>query len=145
MSLRISHLTFDAHDAHAQAHWWAGALGWSEDPEDPNLPGHEECMIFAPDGRQRLLFIEVGDDKVVKNRLHLDLVPTDVSREAEVGRLAALGATQVADHRRPDGSGWITMTDPEGNELCVLTSEVDRPDPYAHLVHRDLVHRDLVR
>lgn len=126
MALRISHLTFDAHDANAQAHWWAEALGWSEDPEDPNLPGHEECMIFAPDGRQRLLFIEVPDDKVVKNRLHLDLVPTDVSREAEAERLVGLGATQVADHRRDDGGGWITLADPEGNELCVLRSEPGR-------------------
>ncbi|MGI3786531.1 MAG: VOC family protein [Janthinobacterium lividum] len=135
MALRISHLTFDAHDANAQARWWAEALGWSEDPEDPNLPGDEECLIFAPDGRARLLFLEVADDKVVKNRLHLDLVPTDRSREAEVERLLALGATQVGDHRRDDGSGWITLTDPEGNELCVLTSELDRTDPHAHLVH----------
>ena len=120
MALRISHLTVDAHDALTQSLWWAEVLGWSEDPDDPNLPGHEECMIFAPDGQQRLLFIEVADDKVVKNRLHLDLVPTDRSREAEVERLLALGATQVADHRRPDGTGWITLADPEGNELCVL-------------------------
>ena len=134
MALRISHLTVDSHDAHAQSHWWSEVLGWSEDPEDPNLPGHEECLIFAPDGRQRLLFIEVPDDKAVKNRLHLDLVPTDRSREEEVERLLGLGATQVADHRRPDGTGWITLADPEGNELCVLTGEVTRPDPYAHLV-----------
>jgi predicted enzyme related to lactoylglutathione lyase len=134
MALRISHLSVDSHDADAQSHWWAEALGWSEDPEDPNLPGHEECMIFSPDGRQRLLFIEVGDDKTVKNRLHLDLVPTDDSREAEVERLLALGATELADHRRPDGGGWVTLADPEGNELCVLRSELDRPDPYAHLV-----------
>lgn len=123
MALRISHLTVDAHDAYAQSHWWAEALGWAEDPEDPNLPGHEECMIFDPEGRQRLLFIEVRDDKVVKNRLHLDLAPTGASREAEVERLVALGATQLADHRRDDGGGWVTLADPEGNELCVLRSE----------------------
>lgn len=45
-----------------------------------------------------------------------------------------MSATQVADHRAPDGRGWVTLADPEGNELCVLRSEVDRPDPYAHLV-----------
>lgn len=135
MALRISHLSVDSHDAHAQSHWWSEALGWSEDPEDPNLPGHEECMIFSPDGRQRLLFIEVPEDKAVKNRLHLDLVPTDGSREAEVERLLSIGATQVGDHRRPDGGGWVTLADREGNELCVLRSELDRPDPYAHLVH----------
>jgi hypothetical protein len=36
-------------------------LGFSEDPRDPNEPGSEECMIFSPDGRERLLFIEVPD------------------------------------------------------------------------------------
>ena len=127
MALRISHLSVDARDAYAQSHWWAEALGWSEDPEDPNLPGHEECMIFAPDGRQRLLFIEVPEAKSVKNRLHLDLVPVDVSREAEVDRLGGLGATQVADLRRPDGGGWVTMADPEGNEFCVLRGQMDPP------------------
>ena len=134
MALRISHLSVDSRDALAQSRWWAEALGWSEDPEDPNRPGDDECMIFSPDGRQRLLFIEVPEPRSVKNRLHLDLVPTDVSREAEVERLLAMGATRVADHRRPDGGGWFTLADPEGNELCVLRSEVDRPDPYAHLV-----------
>src|SRR3954451_17543895 len=123
MALRISHLSVDAHDAHAQSHWWAEALGWSEDPDDPNLPGHEECMIFAPDGQQRLLFIEGPEGKTVKNRLHLDLVPTGTSREAEVERLEALGAPGVADHRRSDGGGWVTLADPEGNELCVLRGE----------------------
>ena len=134
MALRISHLGVDSRDALAQSRWWAEALGWSEDPQDPNLPGDDECMIFSPDGRQRLLFIEVPEPRSVKNRLHLDLVPTDVSREDEVARLLSMGATQVADHRAPDGRGWITLADCEGNELCVLRSEVDRPDPYAHLV-----------
>lgn len=134
MALRLSHVSVDARDAYAQSRWWAEVLGWSEDPEDPNLPGHEECMIFSLDGRRRLLFIEVPEARTVKNRLHLDLAPTDASREAEVERLQALGATWLADHRRPDGSGWVTLADPEGNELCVLTSDLDRPDPYAHLL-----------
>ena len=134
MALRLSHLSVDAGDAYTQSRWWAEVLGWSEDPDDPNLPGHEECMIFSPDGRRRLLFIQVPEPRAVKNRLHLDLAPTDASREAEVERLQALGATWLADHRRPDGTGWVTLADPEGNELCVLTSDLDRPDPYAHLV-----------
>jgi hypothetical protein len=28
----------------------------------------------------------------------------------------------------------VTMADPEGNEFCVLRSDAERPDPYAHLV-----------
>jgi hypothetical protein len=34
--------------------------------------------------------------------------------------LLGLGATLFEDHRRPDGSGWATLADPEGNEFCVL-------------------------
>ena len=52
----------------------------------------------------------------------------------EVQRLLGLGATTLADRRTPDGGGWVTMADTEGNELCVLPCEAERPDPYAHLV-----------
>ena len=134
MSCRISHTSVDSRDAYAQSRWWGEVLGFTEDPRDPNEPGHEECMVFSPDGRTRLLFIEVPEGKTGKNRLHLDLRPTEGTREQEVARLLGLGATQVADHRRPDGSGWVTLVDPEGNEFCVLRSEAERPDPYAHLV-----------
>ena len=46
------------------------------------------------------------DEKIVKNRVHLDLQPAD-GRDVEVERLEKLGATLVADHRKPDGSGWV--------------------------------------
>ena len=136
MTSRIAHTTVDSRNAHAQSVWWAGVLGFSEDPRDPNLPGHEECMIFSADGRQRVLFIEVPEGKAVKNRVHFDLWPTDVTMDEEVDRLLGAGATMVhdlRDHRGP-GTGWATLTDPEGNEFCVLRSESERPDPYAHLV-----------
>ena len=134
MTSRISHTTVDSSNAYAQSVWWGQVLGFGEDPRDPNLPGHEECMIFSSDGRQRVLFIEVPEGKVVKNRLHFDLSPTDATREEEVERLVALGARVFADLRVEGGGGWVTLLDPEGNEFCVLRSESERPDPYAHLV-----------
>ena len=136
MTSRISHTTVDSRNAHDQSVWWGQVLGFSEDPRDPNLPGHEECMIFSPDGRQRVLFIEVPEGKTVKNRVHFDLWPTDRTMNEEVDRLLAAGATLVhdlRDHHGP-GTGWVTLADPEGNEFCVLRSESERPDPYAHLV-----------
>lgn len=133
MTSRLMHTSVDSRDAHAQSVWWSGVLGWSEDPKDPNLPGHEECMIFSPDGRQRVLFLEVPEGKAVKNRLHFDLTPTDCTRDEEVERLLERGAALHQDLRTPDG-GWATLLDPEGNEFCVLRSESERPDPYAHLV-----------
>jgi hypothetical protein len=136
MTSRISHTSIDSRNAHEQSVWWGRVLGFSEDPRDPNLPGHEECMILSPDGRQRVLFIEVPEDKTVKNRVHFDLWPTDGTMDEEVDRLLALGATMHQDlrgHHGP-GTGWATLADPEGNEFCVLRSEAERPDPYAHLV-----------
>jgi len=121
MTSRISHTSFDATDAYAQSVWWSRVLDFVEDPDDPNLPGHQECLITSRDLSQVLLFITVPDAKQVKNRLHLDLRPADRDREQEVERVLALGATFLADHRRPDGSGWITLADPEGNEFCILS------------------------
>jgi predicted enzyme related to lactoylglutathione lyase len=120
MTSRISHTSFDAIDAHAQSLFWSKVLDFTEDPDDPNLPGHEECLITSRDQSQLLLFITVTDGKQLKNRVHLDLRPADCSREEEVDRVVALGATFLADFRRPDGSGWITLADPEGNEFCIL-------------------------
>ena len=125
MASRISHTSFDSLDAYRQSVFWAEVLGYAEDPEDPNEPDHEECMIFSADRGTRLLFIDVPDAKQIKNRVHLDLRPTDRSRAAEVRRIVAIGATSVADRRRPDGSGWIVLADPEGNEFCVLSGPGD--------------------
>jgi hypothetical protein len=118
---RISHTSFDAIDAYAQSVFWSRVLDFTENPDDPNNPGDEECPIFSADRRQALLFITVPDRKQLKNRVHLDLRPVDRTREEEVERLIALGARQVADHRKPDRRGWITMADPEGNEFCILS------------------------
>ena len=126
MTAVISHTTIDAANAYAQSLFWVKVLGYAEDPDDPNEPGHEECMIFSPDGRTRVLFIEVPDKKQVKNRMHFDLVPAEGTRDAEAARLVSIGATVVDDLRRPDGSGWVVLADPEGNEFCILRSEAER-------------------
>jgi predicted enzyme related to lactoylglutathione lyase len=126
MTAVISHTTIDATDAYAQSLFWAEVLGYAQDPDDPNEPGHEECMIFSPDRRTRVLFIEVPEKKQVKNRVHFDLVPAEGTRDEEAARLISVGATVVDDLRRPDGSGWLVLADPEGNEFCILRSEAER-------------------
>ena len=126
MTAVISHTTIDATDAYAQSLFWEKVLGFAEDPDDPNEPGHEECMIFSEDGRTRVLFIEVPDKKQVKNRVHFDLVPAEGTRDEEAARLVSIGAMVVDDLRRPDGSGWVVLADPEGNEFCILRSEAER-------------------
>ena len=44
------------------------------------------------------------------------------TRDEEVDRVLELGASLVADRRNADGSGWVVLADPEGNEFCVLSS-----------------------
>ena len=126
MASRVSHTTIDCSDAYALSEWWKGVLDYTDVPGDPNLPGHEECMILDPGTGHRLLFIEVPDTKSVKNRVHLDLAPTDRRRDDEVERVRGLGATELDDLRRPDGTGWVVFADPEGNEFCVLRSDEER-------------------
>ncbi len=72
-----------------------------------------------------LLFEQNNDEKAAKNRVHLDLEPDD-SRDEEVEWLLTLGATIAHDRREPDGTGWVVMLDPEGNEFCVLRSAAER-------------------
>jgi Glyoxalase-like domain len=118
MTIRIQATSFDALDPKAQAEFWAAALGWRvtyvEDDEVVIEPpeGSPEVDV-APD----ILFLKVPETKSVKNRLHLDLRPTD--QAAEVARFEALGARRV-DIGQTDDVTWVVMADPEGNEFCIL-------------------------
>jgi len=128
MTSLISHTSVDCADAFALSEWWKQVLGYVDIDGDPNEPGHEECMIRSAETGHQLLFIEVPDARQVKNRLHFDLRPADGTRDEEVARLLAIGATQVDDQRevRGDGTGWMVLADPEGNEFCVLRSDAER-------------------
>jgi hypothetical protein len=73
-----------------------------------------------------MLFIAVPEGRSGKNRWHLDVQPADRTRDEEVERLKEIGATQHEDHRNPDGTGWVTMADPEGNLFCVERGSAER-------------------
>jgi hypothetical protein len=126
MACHIATTTFDSRNAFSQSLFWSSVLGFAENPDDPNKPEHEECLIQSPDGTRRILFIDVPEAKQVKNRIHFDLEPTDTTRDQELQRLLNLGATQVDDRRLSDGRGWVVLSDPEGNEFCILRSAAER-------------------
>jgi hypothetical protein len=125
MTSYVFNLTVDCADAYALSRWWQTVLDYLENPDDPNLPGQEECMIYSRDRRHRLLFIEVPESEQVKNRIHLDLRPAQGTRDGELVRLTDLGATVVDDRRNADGTGWVVLADPEGNEFCILRSDAE--------------------
>ena len=124
MSSIIRHVTVDCADPFRIADFWAQVLGAALDPEDE--PGDDDAFVSLGSDLPGLLFIRVPEGKSVKNRIHFDLQPQDRSRDEEIERLVALGASRVDDRRRPDGGGWMVMTDPEGNELCVEISAAER-------------------
>lgn len=123
MTLKIQCITVDCSNPALLANFWANALGWQigiggdetgiwierelEDPQKTEFPD--------------ILFYKTPDKKTVKNRLHLDLRPDD--QEAEIARLEALGAKRVEIGQSEDSeTTWAVMTDPEGNEFCILKS-----------------------
>jgi hypothetical protein len=120
MTVRIRTITFDCRDAYLLAGFWSQVTGFGEDPDNPNHPDDPEGVLLAPDRYLALLFVRVPEAKQIKNRVHLELAPPNPDqRDDEVRRILALGAALVADHRKPDGTGWVVLADPEGNEFCV--------------------------
>ena len=129
MASLVRHVTLDCADAYRLASFWAEVVDGTL--ADDDAPGDPEALVSS--AGVTLLFVTVPESKSVKNRVHLDLQPQDRSRDEEVTRLLALGAEIVGDRRRPDGTGWVTMADPEGNEFCVerSTREQGRRRPTA--------------
>ncbi|BCL24949.1 glyoxalase [Streptomyces tuirus] len=118
----VQNVAIDCTDAYELARFWSQVTGCPLHPQDG--PGDREVQVMLPEG-PLLYFNQVPEPKTIKNRIHLCLRPT-TSREEEVERLLRLGATLVADRRKPDGAGWSVLADPEGNEFCVLRGESDR-------------------
>jgi hypothetical protein len=129
MTSRLAECVVDCADPSALSRFWAAALGYEVLDESADLveigPGGRTDEQLVADFRSgpavpSLIFIRVPEPKTVKNRLHLDLSPIDSDRDSEVSRLEDLGA-RLTD-LSPAGSSWVVMTDPEGNEFCVLRS-----------------------
>ncbi|WP_194818148.1 VOC family protein [Nocardia sp. XZ_19_385] len=122
--MMLRNVTVDCSDPYALATFWSTVTGWPISGEDS--PGDDEVLVESPAPVPGLLFIQVPETKSVKNRLHFDWMPTERTRDEEVDRIVGLGAKLFEDHRTADGRGWVTLTDPEGNEFCVERSVSER-------------------
>jgi Glyoxalase-like domain len=134
-------VTFDSAAPHPLADWWAEALGWEREPTDEafirrmveegqasesDTMRHNGELVWVvgaairhPAGTgPRVLFQQVPEPKTVKNRVHLDVRVGADNVQAEVERLTARGATVLHTGRQGPFS-WVTIADPEGNELCL--------------------------
>lgn len=127
MGLAPDALAFDCASPLTVATFWAEALGYEIDI-DPDDPEDDLVFLRDPSGSTRgMYFQSVPEPKTVKNRVHLDVRPTE-TMAVEVERLTGLGAT-VRGYIEEGGSFWTQMRDPEGNEFCVLRGPGDGWSP----------------
>ncbi|MER7112862.1 VOC family protein [Saccharomonospora azurea] len=123
MASKFTELAIDCADPHGLARFWCAVLGYEVQDEGDGVVTIGSPSV--PEGGARpgpvpptLTFAPVPEGKTVKNRLHIDVNPTDRDQDDEVRRLLDLGARRV-DVGQGDAS-WVVLADPEGNEFCVL-------------------------
>jgi hypothetical protein len=106
---------------------------WDDFLERMNVPNEQRNSASAiedPDGRgPRIFFQQVPEDKIAKNRVHLDVRNAPglegdermAALEVECARLVDLGGKRVSrtEPSPPMSHGFIVMQDPEGNEFCL--------------------------
>lgn len=129
MASRWNSTVIDARDPRRLARWWAEVLDYHvvfettdmtfiADRGYPKIVVDETRRYFdGPPSAPGLLFVAARAEKHDRNRVHLDINPTD--QDAEVERLVDMGArhVEVGDHR----THRVMLADPEGNEFCVMT------------------------
>lgn len=146
MSLEFQ-VTFDCADPAALAGFWCEALGyriepppagfatWADALDAWGVPAHlrnSRSAAVPVEGQSgpRLFFQQVPEQKVAKNRVHLDVRAAPglagdermAALEAAAVRLERLGARRqrvFSPAEDPGSSGFIVMKDPEGNEFCL--------------------------
>ena len=132
-------LALDCANPHAQAKFWAAALGYAVERDgefvqkmidegvatdadvttvDGELAWRDGAAISDVDGgRPRWYFQLVPESKIVKNRMHVDV---QVGPDESAPRSPASKGSAPPPLRRPAGTPHlVTMADPEGKEFCV--------------------------
>ena len=120
MPSRVTAIAIDAVEPRVVADFWCQVLRWHVVEEDVG------GVSIAPEQGAADLTIDVlavRERKEVKNRLHLDLRAHGVTTAEELERLEALGARRTDVGQGRDVS-WIVLSDPEGNEFCLLSRSV---------------------
>jgi hypothetical protein len=122
MTLGFGQVVIDSQRADDIAAFWSALL------ERPVNDGANQFFAMIPASEDRtfpaLMFLAVPEPREVKNRMHLDLVATDLAAEAQ--RAVDLGATKVAEFDEY-GATWVTLTDPEGNVFDIGLAHTDEP------------------
>lgn len=112
MSPRLSELAVDAAEPAALAAFWSELLVWSRRDATVTAPDDDGCELS-------LVATEAVEGKTTKCRVHLDLASESPDHQMSlVAAAVELGAKRVDIGQR--NVPWVVLTDPAGNEFCVL-------------------------
>lgn len=107
-------VVIDVADHEVVVPFWETALGWTSHPINDQFVAlrapADEAIGFD------ILFQQVPEPKLAKNRAHIDFDAADL--EAEVERIVDLGGAKIAEHSL-GAFRWAVVADPEGNEFCI--------------------------
>ena len=113
--LRVGSIVIRVDDLPRQVAFWSAALDYEPRPADDG----DFVLLRARDGIGPNISLDrVRSTVQVPPRIHLDLYTDD--QAGQVGRLKALGATEVHWDKRPSDADYVIMADPEGNRFCVV-------------------------
>jgi predicted enzyme related to lactoylglutathione lyase len=107
---------FDCADPERLAGFWAGVLGVGIAQREPTWVALERGSFGA-----RLAFQPVPESKVVKNRVHIDLLVVDLP--GATAEAVTSGATTVGGVVAEANGSYQVLLDPEGNEFCLVTTD----------------------
>lgn len=122
MTSHIDAINITCSDHEASGRFWQQVLGLEEDPTNPNNPGDPVTVLVTHPLQITFVFQPAEEGDEFRPRIHFDVDAVDGTRDEEVERLRSIGATVVADRRRADGSGYVTLRDPDGYDVCVQRS-----------------------
>ena len=115
--------------------FWSTALGYVDEPPPAGYlsweaflrandiatprPGSIGAIVDPNNTGPRILFMQVPEQKVVKNRVHLDIAVNDREHAAECR--VELVATRVDGPCGDSLGNFIVLCDSEGNQFAVVT------------------------
>ncbi|MBB5782283.1 VOC family protein [Nonomuraea jabiensis] len=122
MACRISELIIKSRDPQQLAAFWCEVLDFivlDTDDGAVEIGPREGFGGLQP----TLVFVPSTEPQTGRPRLHFDVNATDRDQDAELERLLKLGA-RPADVGQTGQESWHVLTDPEGNEFCLLRTRL---------------------
>jgi predicted enzyme related to lactoylglutathione lyase len=112
MAIRLGSTVINCADIGLMTNFWSEALGLVPSSSAPD----DDFRVLR--GQHSNISLQLAWTPVsARDQMHLDLYTDDQAGEVE--RLVQIGAKVVRHNRDPEDD-YVVMTDPEGNEFCVI-------------------------